>query len=159
MGGKNSALISKTGQKSCKTRVAKEFFLPLLAPLLQRRRIILILVCVAVLQVWMAGAGLKCWPCPIKSSLGVPCPGCGLSTAMALLIRGDWEAAIFTHAFAPVFLFVFILTAVLGVLPEHLHRASVRRIGAMEKGSGFIPFLLVAMLAYWALRLPGFLQL
>ncbi|MBE6376788.1 MAG: DUF2752 domain-containing protein [Lentisphaerae bacterium] len=40
---------------------------------------------------------LTCWAetsiCPVKAVTGLPCPGCGLTTAGMALLRGDWQAA------------------------------------------------------------------
>ena len=76
---------------------------------------------------------------------------------MALLIQGEWRAAMFAHAFAPVFLVGLALVVVVSVLPGSLHRESVRRLAVLERRTGFIPFLLIGIVVYWVLRLLGFL--
>ncbi len=121
--------------------------------LLQKRRIALILLCAAALQTVLISAGLRGWQCPIHSTLGIPCPGCGLSTAMALLIKGDWQGAIHTHAFAPVFLFAFVLMGIVSILPENLHRKAVLQIATIEKHTAFAAYILFGIIIYWVFRL------
>ena len=49
-----------------------------------------------------ASALLFGWNCPIKYLIGVPCPGCGLSRALAALLRLDFRTAfaVFTRWFS-----------------------------------------------------------
>jgi hypothetical protein len=126
---------------------------PILAPLLLKRWEALLLVGAAALQVGLTYAGLPGWVCPIKAALGVPCPGCGLSTAVGLLLHGKWHAALSVHAFAPIFLSGFIMMAVVAVLPGRLHREAVRWIAVIERRTGVMAFLLLGLLFYWGLRL------
>lgn len=143
--------------KDRRVLIAKWLFAPVLAPLVRNRLIIFVLTGVAVAQVWLTAVGLPAWQCPFRSALGIPCPGCGLSTAIVFLIHGEWRAAMTTHAFAPLFLAGFALMAVVAVMPDHLHRAAVHRIEVLERSTGFVGFLLMSMVVYWLLRLPGWL--
>jgi hypothetical protein len=106
----------------------------------------LVLVCATLL-------GLHIWTCPIRAVLGISCPGCGLSRAMALLIQGDWHASLIMHAFAPVFLAGFALLGASVVMPRAFHRKLVRVTARWERRLGIIPALLAAFLTYWILRL------
>ena len=108
-----------------------------------------------MLQIGLVATGLDGWQCPVKAALGIPCPGCGLSTAMVLLLRGEWRAALSTHAFAPVLLFGFVLMAVVTALPEPLHRKAVSRIAALERRTGIVTGVLLALVVYWCVRLLG----
>jgi hypothetical protein len=132
--------------------IAEGLLIPVLAPLMVNRRTVFILTGVAALQVFLTASGLWGWQCPIKLALGMPCPGCGLSSAMVLLIQREWQMAMLTHAFAPVFLVGFILMLVVGAMPDRLHRHSVRRIAALERHTGFMPLLLISIIVYWILR-------
>jgi len=128
---------------------------PFFALLLQKRRVAIILFCAVTLQAILISVGLKGWQCPINSTLGVPCPGCGLSTAMALLIKGDWQRAVHTHAFAPVFLFAIVLMGIVSILPEKHHRKAVFKIAAIEKRMAFAAYILSGIIIYWIFRLSG----
>jgi hypothetical protein len=131
------------------------FFKPVLASLMRDRWSALLLVGVAALQVGLVALGLDGWRCPIKAALGVPCPGCGLSAAMVLLLQGEWRAALSSHAFAPVFLFGFVLMAVVSLLPGRLHQTIVRWIAAVECRTGVVTLVLLALVVYWGFRLFG----
>lgn len=147
-------VMSKTNHQHVRPRISKFLFTPVLAPLVQDRRITLILMGVAALQVWLTAIGFPGWQCPIKSSLGISCPGCGLSSAIVLLIQGQWQTAVSVHAFAPVFLIGSLLLMVATVLPERFHRDSVRWIAWLERCTGIIPLLLIGIIVYWVLRFP-----
>jgi hypothetical protein len=42
--------------------------------------------------------------CAFRRVTGIPCPGCGLTRAMAALARGEWLLALHFHPFAPLIL-------------------------------------------------------
>lgn len=130
-------------------------FMPVLASLLQDRWSALLLVGIAALQVVLVALGAGGWRCPVKAVLGIPCPGCGLSHAVVLLLRGEWGAALSTHAFAPVFLCASILVVVVSVLPNSWHRGVVSWIAVSERRTGVVTFLLLGLIVYWGFRLFG----
>lgn len=128
---------------------------PVLAALMQHPRVLKIMTAGALLQVGLTTAGVDGWQCPIHSTFGIPCPGCGLSTAMALFVQGKWREAFYSHAFAPVFLAVTGLLTAVALMPEHLARRVVRRLAVLEKRTGIVAITALAMLIYWVLRLSG----
>lgn len=144
-------------QPASPSRTAGKPFAPILASLLQERWTAFLLTGIAMLQVVLVALGLPAWICPIKATLGVPCPGCGLSTAMVLLLQGEWRAALSTHAFAPVFLLGFALMVVVSLLPERPRQAAIRWIAVVEQRTGIVLLLLLGLVAYWGLRLLGLL--
>jgi hypothetical protein len=73
------------------------------------------------------------------------------------MIHKEWQAAMVTHAFAPVFLVGIVLMLVVGVLPDRLHQYSVCRIATVERYTGFMPSLSMGIIVYWILRLVGLL--
>jgi len=87
-------------------------FTPVLGPLMQRRRTIALLATAVFAMVGLTAAGITTWQCPLRSTLGIICPGCGLTRAIVLLVQGHWQAAISLHAFAPLVLAIGILLAV-----------------------------------------------
>jgi hypothetical protein len=130
---------------------------PVLASLLQNRWIALLLVGMATLQVSLAALELPGWPCPVKTMLGIPCPGCGLTAAMVLLLHGEWRAALSIHAFAPVFLLGIGIMATVSALPDPLRRVAIRKIAVLEQRTGITTFLLLGLVVYGGLRLVGWL--
>ena len=134
------------------------FFRPTLAPILQKRRILILLAGLAVVQIALTAAGWGAWKCPIYSVSGVPCPGCGLSRAMLLLASGQWSAAIQMHAFAPVLLAAVIGFAVAGILPRRQLENILFRIATVERYTGIVVILTLAMLIYWGLRVSGVIE-
>ena len=104
-------------------------------------------------QIGLFLAHLPGWPCPFKAVFGIPCPGCGLTTAIGELLRGDWRASLATHAFAPVFVLAFLVMGVAVALPEAQRRHFVDFIARIERRSGISALVLCALFIYWGLRL------
>ncbi len=134
-------------------RVFKGVLTPVLAPMLQNRWLISIFVAFGVAQLVLVFFGLSGWQCPIYDTLGVICPGCGMTTAMTLLLQGHWQLALQTHAFAPVILIVLMMMLV----ARGLGSASLRKLSAiverLERKSGITAILLLSMVVYWLLRI------
>ena len=131
----------------------RQLFTPLLAPMMENRRTVCILIGSAAVILLATLSGIHVWACPFESTLGIPCPGCGLTRAMALLIQGDWQASVIMHAFAPVFLLGFVFLGASAVMPKGFHRQFVQITAKWESRLGIIPFILVGLLTYWVLRL------
>ena len=55
------------------------------------------LVIIAVLGAYVAVAWLLGLPCPIEHFTGVRCPGCGMTRAVAALVKGQWTQAFGHH--------------------------------------------------------------
>ena len=77
---------------------------------------------------------------------------------MLLLASGQWSAAIHMHAFAPVLLAAVIGSAIAGILPRKHLQIMLSRIAAMERRTGFVAILTLAMLIYWGLRVSGVIE-
>ena len=135
------------------TAVSDQLYPPVLAPVMQSRWIIALLGAVTVIQVTVTAMDLTAWQCPLKLTLGVACPGCGLTRAIVLLAQGKWQAAVHLHAFAPVGLGIGLLLVAGTLLPaKKRHRVAVR-LTAFEKRSGIVFWLIIGVLIYWIFRL------
>lgn len=132
-----------------KTLVTK----PVLAPLLKSREFCLITVGILGAHLTLVALGLPGWPCPIRSTLGIPCPGCGLSRAANTLLRGNWREALTIHAFAPLFVLAVALVALVGLLPTPSRIKLVGWMEIAERRTGFFFWLLTALVVYWLARI------
>lgn len=135
------------------TGLRKAWFSPLISTFIQNRKETLLLCGVGVLQVGLACAHLPGWPCPFKALFGIPCPGCGLSTACAELLRGQWRQSLQTHAFAPFFLLGIVLVVGGCLLPERARTIFIEKLQSFERRSGMTAWFLLALFIYWGLRL------
>ena len=133
--------------------VRSGFFRPLVGPLIQSRWRVVLLAALAVVQVGLTAAGAISWQCPVKSTLGVVCPGCGLTRAIILFAQGNWKAAIDLHPFAPLFGGLGILLIVGSILPTHLRQKLARRVAAVERMTGITGVIVFSVLLYWILRI------
>ena len=148
---------TETPTESIKFRLSERFFTPLLAPIIQDRLLAGILAVFGVAQLLLVYNGLTGWQCPIYQNLGITCPGCGMTTAMAMLLQGHWQLAFQTHAFAPVILMVLTLVMVAIVLPASILGKLSRRVERLEQKTGIAAILLLSMVIYWLLRIFDFI--
>ena len=144
---------TKTSGDLIKYRLIKGFFTPVLGPLLQNRWWLCIFTAFGVAQLCLVSAGLSGWQCPIYETLGIICPGCGLTTAMAMLLQGHWHLAAQTHAFAPVILVVLMIMLIAIGLPASYLKTFSASVQRLEQKSGITAILLLSMVIYWLLRI------
>ena len=135
------------------TRIIDQFSTPILAPVMQRRWVIGLLGTLTALQVTLTAMGIRAWPCPLKSTIEVACPGCGLTRAIVLLAQGQWQTSFQLHAFAPVALGVALLLVTGNLLPTRLRCSLVNHLAAFEKRTAMMAWLMVSMLIYWVCRI------
>ena len=138
--------------------IGEIWFSPVFSTVLENRRENLILVGAGALHFGLGLAGLPGWTCPIRAATGIPCPGCGLSTAMLEFVHGDVLTSLHTHAFAPVFLIVCVVMLTALLLPEGARRSFVTGIARLEVKTGLTAWILLAMFVYWGARLPGLIN-
>ncbi len=152
-----SSLRLTTDWRVLRSYIKPSLFKPILAPMLRKRLTLRILTIAAALQLGLTATGLPGWQCQFNNSIGIPCPGCGLSTAVAALIRGEWQSAAHTHIFAPVFLIGLIFMGILSVLPVCIYRNILHLMALVEQNTGFATFISIALVGYWGIRIHGLL--
>lgn len=55
-------------------------------------------------------------PCGFRSLTGMPCPGCGLTTAFAHAVRGDWPSALDANPLGVVLFIIVCVSIPLGIV-------------------------------------------
>lgn len=88
--------------------------------------------------------------CPSRALLGLPCPGCGMTRALAALLRGDFAAAFAFHPWA----FALAAQAALGWVAWGVSLGNDEARRRLARGAG--PLLLAnltALVALWLGRL------
>ena len=126
---------------------------PFVSSILRDRRLAIAVSGFAGLNLGLFALHLPSWQCPVLHSTGVPCPGCGLTRAIALLFQGQWRASLTMHAFAPVFLFALVLVFAAALMPENHRLAFVSNLERLERKTAIPGLLLAALLLYWIARL------
>jgi len=127
----------------------------LLAPMLRSRGLTFGLSAAAALQLLLTLAGLHGWQCPFMALAGCPCPGCGLSRAMAALAVGDWTEAMRLHAMSPAVAAGLLLMVVAGVTGARCRERIAAATARFEAVSGFGVWGLLIAWIYWWLRIVG----
>ena len=147
--------LSMTADSVNMSRIKDGLFAPVLGSLLQNRWIIALLVAVNIVQIALTATGITAWQCPVRSTLGVVCPGCGLTRAMVLLIQGHWQASFDLHAFAPIFLGIGIFLAVGSILPARLQQMVAYQTANFERHTGIVALIGFSFILYWILRVSN----
>lgn len=148
---------------SVSSQIIRQFSQPILAPFLYHRSTGLVVLGVVAAHGGLVMAGWPGWPCPVRTTLGIPCPGCGLSRALAALVSGDWQTSLTYHAFAPLFLAGIILIGAATLLPSAPRQRLIGWVEHTERYSGFMALFLIGLVFYWLARLlffgPAFFNL
>lgn len=127
-------------------------FVPL-ATLLRNRKFGLLLIGALCLHVIFSWLHLPAWDCPFFKLTGVPCPGCGLTRACLLLLRGEVHASIQFHAFAPVFLVLIVMVVIGTLLPQSVSEPFIHKAETLERQSGLTIIIMGGLILYWLARL------
>jgi Protein of unknown function (DUF2752) len=127
-------------------------FPAVLGPVLAQRGLAAGLALACAAQVALTALGLPGWPCPFRQATGLPCPGCGLSRAVAALMRGDWGQAMASHAFAPLAAAAAVALAVAALLPGDARRRLAAGVEAVERKTGLSLVLGAGTVLYWLAR-------
>ena len=127
-------------------------FVPL-ATLLRNRKFGLILTGALGLHIILSLLRLPLWECPFFRVFTIPCPGCGLTRACMLLLRGDLYAALRFHAFAPIFVALIALTILCAFLPNSIADPIIHKAELLERQTGVTIIILGGLILYWLARL------
>ena len=124
-----------------------------LAPILRDRRFGVVLIGALGVQGVLGLLGLPGWHCPFFRLTGVPCPGCGLTRACLLLARGDLQASIRFHAFAPIFVLLVAILIICAMLPGRVTEPFINKAETLERQTGITILILGGLILYWLARL------
>ena len=124
-----------------------------IATLLRDRRFGLLLTGALGLNVVAILLHLPGWECAFFRVTGLPCPGCGLTRACLLLLKGDVQASIKFHAFAPIFVLFIALLIVCTLLPKTVTEPFINKAEMLEKQTGITLIILGGLILYWLARL------
>jgi hypothetical protein len=122
-------------------------------PVLRDRKFTLILAGAAGVQIALVSLSLPGWDCPFLRLTGIPCPGCGLSRAVILLLKGDFAGSLRFHAFAPIFLLAAVAAILTVLLPKSVIQPAISKAELLERKTGFTVIILVGLILYWLGRL------
>lgn len=131
----------------------EKLFEPTVSPLLRNRKLAVVLLGATLLQLGLFVLRLPGWECPFLHAWGVPCPGCGLTRAVALLLHGDLRASLSFHVFAPVFLLAFVMIGSARLLPEPARLRMIAKVELLERRTGITVIVLGGLVLYWLARL------
>jgi len=98
--------------------------------------------------------------CPLASSFGIPCPGCGLTRATLALLHGDVQAALHFHplvfVLAPLFI-GFVGSAALELLQDPTKPRRPPRVSWNGRLLSIAALcVLVLSLGVWLARFAGY---
>jgi hypothetical protein len=124
-----------------------------ISSLLRDRRLGLIATGAAVLHIVLVSLGLPSWQCPMFRLTGIPCPGCGLTRAVTLLLRGEVQASFKFHAFAPIFLVLIAILIIGTFLPRSFIEPLSYKAEKLERQTGLTIIILGGLILYWLARL------
>jgi len=122
-------------------------------PILGDRKFTFALVGATGLHIALVSLNLPAWECPIFRATGIPCPGCGLSRATVLLLKGDLAGSFRFHAFAPIFLFAIAALILSVLLPKSILQPVIARAELIERKTGLTVLILGGLILYWLARL------
>jgi hypothetical protein len=138
---------------------SRQFNLLIVSPILADRTLCRLFSGMMLVHLGFVKLGIPSWPCPFRHSLGIPCPGCGLSRAILDFCQGHWRQAVLIHAFAPIVLVFLLLVAAIAIFPANFQHFWVRNLRKLEERTRFSMFLVLALLSYWIIRLFFFRDL
>lgn len=113
-------------------------------PVHNRKSVLLLLVLVCA-----APALLLVYHCPVRAVTGIPCPGCGMTTALKQFLSGNLQASFHTH---PMLVPTLLLAAAAGASMVFRKEKLARRL-VMVWGLAMLG-VYVWRMAVWFPRAP-----
>src|SRR4029077_16104100 len=101
------------------------------SPLLRDRKFAMVVAGSAGLQVALVSLHLPGWECPFFRVTGIPCPGCGLTRAVILLLKGDLQASLRFHAFAPIVPLAAVALILVLLLPRSITQPAMAKLNKL----------------------------
>ena len=137
------------------TKLWRALTKPWLGAMLEDVRLcrVVVIVCAVLGVGHMLGYSL--WPCVFAKTTGLPCPGCGMTRAIAALLHGKWKEALRFHPMSPAFLVLGIMLVVSAVLDKTRRVRLAERVTAFERRTGCPTIILVLTMIYGLLRMGG----
>jgi len=123
------------------------------SPLLRDRKFATVVAGTVGVQIALVSLSLPGWVCPFFRVTGIPCPGCGLTRAVILLLKGDLQASLRFHAFAPIVLLTAVALVLVLLLPRSITQPAISKVERLEQQTGFTVIILVGLILYWLARL------
>ncbi len=98
--------------------------------------------------------------CPVHAATGLPCPGCGVTRALAMASQGDWLTASGAHPAIFVLWPGLLVLAVAGLLPSRVVTSAEAKLDVLEPAfSRAWAVFIAAFFGFGFLRLLTFLVL
>jgi len=123
------------------------------SPLLRDRKFTVAVAGAVGVQIALVSLSLPGWECPFFRVTGIPCPGCGLTRAVILLLKGDLQASLRFHAFAPIVLLTAVALVLVLLLPRSITQPAISKMEMLEQQTGFTVIILFGLILYWLARL------
>jgi len=127
-----------------------------ISTILRDRRFGVVLIGALGLHIGLVAVHLPSWECPFFRLTGLPCPGCGLTRACMLLLRGDVQGSIRFHAFAPIFLILISILIAGTLLPRSVAEPLIYKAETLERQTGLTIIILGGLILYWLARVIFF---
>ena len=104
-------------------------------------------------QVWLFGRQLH-WGCWFKEHFGIPCPTCGMTRSVILMLHGDFYNAFQLNPAGPFLIAGLIIGGVFAMRPPLVgpNEIKPRQLALGLSLYGWV--FMSVMLGQWSLRLP-----
>ncbi len=119
--------------------------LSLLIVQIRQNRVLWLVLPAFLLSAWL----LTQTTCVFRSTIGIPCPGCGLSRAFVYLLQGQWRQALLYHPLFWLVPPVFLTWAGLSLfMPEKMNSGWFNRV-LIVIGMLFIAVYIYRMIVFF----------